>query len=226
MTDTSLALPQRTRRPWGPWSMLIAVVAASLSTVGAGLVSGCDDRGAAVVAPAEPDSPLPEQRFERIVEDLKESLRVDDRAPRRVPGGPGGASLEWSYRLEDKLIEPQTNEENYRGVITITTESTTTLFSRSDEEGEDDGESDQGSSQSRSSSSPSGDEEEAAPTDSTSGGGEEGAPLGMRSPITRHESEDFERFELEYVDDRWRLLTPPEEDSALETMFQHALDLQ
>lgn len=223
MPTAPIVPPTHTSRRTVAWPYPVAAALVGLAGLGAFVVSGCDGGGSAVAKPEALEAPLPVQRFERIVEDLRESLGVDNQAPRRVPGGPGAPSTEWSYELHDKLVEPATSSENYRGVITITTKSTVTVYSRADEV-------DEGGSESESAKSSFGpSDEELAETgeqpaaDSGAGGA---SPLRSASPIKRHESDEVEKFELEYIDNRWRVLNPPDKDSALETIFEHAIDLQ
>jgi hypothetical protein len=173
---------------------------------------------------------MAEVRFERIAEDLHRAIGTDDPRLSRDTGVPGGGNAEWSHKMTQQLEPPQEKGENWRGTFTITTRYKLTIFTRKNKDKTKDAE---GASEDAAADplDPS-----AEVTDSFDPGAiDPGASVGggvdvltSGSPITTRDNEKVRTFQLEYVNDRWKLITKtdPDTEKSIQAAFDYALRRQ
>lgn len=205
-------------------------ISRTLPTVFAALfllvLTGCPKQAADSSKPAEPAKPAKptaEAKWERIVAEVKREIVSDDPRSSRDTGLPGGGYAEGSHDLTSELLEPDGENKNYRGSITITRRYKVVAFNRSrdDEEGTENAD---------------GGEE---PLDTFEVEGEpdlvDQPPLGdgqkpiqAPPPITQRDNVKVRTFEMEYRDGRWVQVTKtdPETEKAIQAVFDYALAKQ
>ncbi len=213
--------PPRVTPPAARWAAL------SFSVLAVGL-SGCPKTPPKPVTPVEPPKPMAQVRFERIAEDMKRIVGDDDPRLNRDTGVPGGGNAEWSRELTQQLEPPKTEGDNYRGKITITTRYKLTVFTKKNNK-KDDKEESGSESNNADPLDPTGEG-----TDSLGPGMPElpesvgGSLLTADSPIKTMDNEKVRTFQLEYVNDRWKLITKtdPDTEKSIQAAFDYALKRQ
>lgn len=180
-----------------------------------GLLLGCDPP--AQQDPAPPTPPSPEVRFERLVSELR----------RRVEGAPGasnaiseqGASYTGGYQVVGgKLIEPETPAGVYRAKIEIRETASFTVITIPDEP-------------------PSVKKTEEAPGGELTEGiedllGPKSEAKAQRSgaigpsPVSTQDHSETHKYDLAYVEGRWRLKTSIPKGTFLAGAFKLALNRQ
>lgn len=186
--------------------------------------AGCDN-DPTPPKPVEPPRPEAEAKFDHIYEDIKRNVGTNDRSA-HDPGPTGGANTEWSDRVECELIAPASEDESYRGTITITRRYSVTMFTYRRDREQDDEKSDDDRNRDAS------DDEVVEGSEFESAVGQpmtdKASPISSGSPMKTRDGEDVKVFELEYIDGSWRLLTKPdpETESAIQMAFDYALRRQ
>lgn len=206
---------------WVGWGLLSAVV----------LTAGCDNAGkpSTLVVPSKP---APEASFDVIMETLKR--RIQD-----VPGGfmapkAGGHSrLIASNTISSELVPPAKEGDPYRAIVTVVSSSRYSLQRAVGDTSDDSQESDE-QGRSNSLEDPSGlgagveivDPGLVAP--SVGGGERRDSPATTETIVARRVDEEVKKYELEYNDGRWALLTKPDPDTerSIQSAFDEALATQ
>ncbi|TWT73499.1 hypothetical protein Pla123a_38350 [Posidoniimonas polymericola] len=195
-----------------------------LTAIAVAVLSGCETESKPP-APVEPPRPEAEVKFDHIYDDIDRIVGTEDSSA-HDPGPAGGANTEWSHGVERKLVKPTSEDENYRGTITITRRYTVTMFTHNrDRDKEDEKSQDDRGRDAADSGDGSDNEFEIQFGQPMT---DKAAPISSSSPIKTRDGEDVKDFELEYIDGSWRLLTKPdpETESAIQAAFEYALRRQ
>lgn len=221
---TMLSLPPNRQRRAGrkPVVFFALAVVACLPL----LVIGCDPESSAPSKPSEPPRPEAEVKFEHIYEDIDRLVGTAEGSKARDPGPAGGANTESTQTVEHELHPPVNEGDSYRGTITITRRYTVTMFTFNRD-------SDTQSSGDQQRTDEFADDPDGVeggdPTQPTEGaGGDRSSILSGGSPMKTRDGESVSKFELEYIDGSWRLLTAPdpETEMSIKSAFDYALRRQ
>lgn len=181
-------------------------------------IAGCDKKSDQTSStPAPPVTP--EVRFERFIKDFRHRVEDDTNHPSSFVTE--GSSGEWSMRVEDELIPPETDEGVYRAKVKVITKSSFTVITLPDEtedaKPEDDREPEEEYELGRPADLLGGEEEKAKST---------GFPTASLQTFEPDAVESV--YELVYVDGRWRLKTKPDpaKDKFLTEAFNISLRRQ
>lgn len=190
--------------------------------------AGCPSEPPQPPASVEPSKPQAEVRFDRIMEDLTRHLSTTSDRRERNPSASGGDSGQWSQQLTHKIRLPKEESDRYQATITITRRSSFTVFARKKKTDEAENDTSSRTDDELTGLLGGGSEDGIDPAllDSGSGGG--GSLLSNSSPIKTQKLESVTDFHLEYVNNRWQLLTEPDPETqgSIELAFEYALKRQ
>jgi hypothetical protein len=198
---------------------------------------GCDQKATPVVQPAAPRvsaDPTPEEKFDYIVETFRRGVE-DPNIFFRVAREGGHSMLAGQNAVTHELIKPAKEGEPYRGIITVTSESRYSI-ERSSDRAEEKARQEQAPNQN--SESPLGDlnpsdgidilDSDLAGQPSASGPSSRPNAVTSDSTVARRRDQSDRKYELEYHEGRWVLLTKldPETEQGIQHAFDHALKTQ
>lgn len=178
---------------------------------------GCEEPAALEPTPPPPP-PSPEVRFDRFMSELRRRVEGDGFTGTAIRGAK--ASLAGGYEvMSGKLVPPETSKGVYRAVVEIREQGSVTVLTppADDEAPEGDGPVDP-------LAPPIEGLEELFPTDQPTTDPLVG-PM-TASPIETRAHSDTYRYELAYVDSRWRLKTEVDPKTFLAQAFKIALKRQ
>jgi hypothetical protein len=206
---------------WFGWGLLTAVV----------LTTGCDNAGKPTTRVVLP-KPAPEASFDLIMETLKR--RIQD-----VPGGfmapkAGGHSrLIASNTISSELVPPAKEGDPYRAIVTVVSRSRYSLQQPIGDSGDKPPENnEQGGSNPL--EDPSGlgvgvgIVDPGLVTPPVDGGDRRDLSAATETVVARRVDEEVKKYELEYKEGRWALLTKPnpETERSIQSAFDEALATQ
>jgi hypothetical protein len=200
-------------------------------------VAGCEEKAPRMVQPAGPRisaNPTPEEKFNIIVETFRRGVE-NSNIYFRVPREGGHSMLAGHNEVSHELIKPTKEGETYRGIITVTSQSHYSI-QRSADRPEEASRKEQPRNQN--SESGLGDlnpkdgidilESDLAGPASGTGPNPEPSAANSDSMVARRENQSDRKYELEYKDGRWTLLTEldPDTEQGIKYAFDYALETQ
>jgi hypothetical protein len=202
-------------------------------------IVGCEQKQKAprIVQPAGPRlsaNPTPEEKFNFIVDTFRRGVE-NANIFFRVPREGGHSMLAGQNEVKHEFIKPTKEGDPYRGVITVVSQSHYSIQHSADRPEESARDED---ARNQNSDSPLGDlnpsdgidilDSDLAARAGTAGPGSRPSALASESTISRRENQSDRKYELEYKDGRWTLLTEldPKTEQAIEYAFDYALKTQ
>jgi hypothetical protein len=213
---------------------LAILLCGMVSAVG---LSGCEQKAPSAVRPASPRvsaNPSPEEKFDFIVETFRRGVE-DTNIFFRVPSEGGHSMLAGQNEVKHEIIKPTKEGEPYRGIITVVSESHYSI-ERSSDRGEEKTRQEQARNQD--SQSALGDlnssdgidilDSDLAGESSAGGSSSRSGQAASDSTVARRRDQSDRKYELEYHEGRWVLLTKldPETEQGIQFAFDHALKTQ
>jgi hypothetical protein len=199
--------------------------------------SGCEQKAPRAVQPASPRvsaNPTPEEKFDFIVETFRRGVE-DPNIFFRVPREGGHSMLAGQNAVSHELIKPTKDGEPYRGIITVTSQSHYSI-ERSSDRAEESARQEHARNQDSQSTlddlNPSDGidilDSDLAGQPSASGPTSRPNQATSESTVARRKDESDRKYELEYREGRWVLLTKldPETEQGIQYAFDHALKTQ
>jgi hypothetical protein len=198
---------------------------------------GCEQKVPRGVHPASPRvsaNPTPEEKFDFIVETFRRGVE-DTNIFFRVPSEGGHSMLAGQNEVKHEIIKPSKEGEPYRGIITVVSQSKYSI-ERSSDRAEDNTRQNQARNQDAQSTL-----DDLNPSDgidildsglagqsSASSPGSRPSPATNDSTVSRRTDQSDRKYELEYHEGRWVLLTKldPETEQGIQYAFDHALKTQ
>jgi hypothetical protein len=200
-------------------------------------LAGCEEKTPRIVQPASPRmsaNPTPEEKFDFIVETFRRGVEGSD-IFFRVPREGGHSMLSGQNAVTHELIKPAKDGEPYRAIITVTSQSNYSierLSDRSEKSARHEEARNQDSQSMLGDLNPSDGvdilDSDLAGQLSANGSGSRSNQMTSDSGVARRRDQSDRKYELEYHEGRWVLLTKldPETEQGIEFAFEHALKTQ
>jgi hypothetical protein len=199
--------------------------------------AGCEQKAPPIIQPASPRisaNPTPEEKFEFVVETFRRGVE-DPKVFFRVPRQGGHSMMAGQNEVTHEIIKPTKEGEPYRGIITVVSQSNYSIEltpDRPEDSPREEKARDQGPESGLGDLNPSDgidilDSDLAGKTAAASGNSRSGQ-LTSDSTIARRQNQSDRKYELEYRDGRWTLITKldPKIEQGIQFAFDHALKTQ
>jgi hypothetical protein len=199
-------------------------------------MAGCEEKSPRVIQPVTQRisaNPTPEEKFNYIVATFRRGVE-ESNIYFRVPREGGHSMLAGHNEVTHELVKPTKEGEPYRGIITVVSQSHYSI-QRSTDRPEDSPREEEAYNQD--SESPLGDlnsadgigilDSDLARSESSGAGAQPNA-VTSESTVARRKDQTDRKYELEYHNGRWTLLTKldPETEQGIQYAFDHALKTQ
>jgi hypothetical protein len=199
--------------------------------------AGCEKKSPPIIQPAAPRisaNPTPEEKFEYVVETFRRGVE-DANIFFRVPRQGGHSMMAGQNEVTHEIIKPAKDGEPYRGIITVVSQSNYSIQltpDRPEEPPREEKSRDQGSESGLGDLNPSDGidilDSGLAGQASTAGSNSRSGQVANDGTIARRQNQSDRKYELEYKDGRWTLITKldPKTEQGIQFAFDHALKNQ